>query len=288
MRTLRAQLWLMLHKRGFQVSFTVMLLFAVGCFIEGCLRSSHDASAYYEMAGMQAVHRSFLNETNEQRLQTFEFFFPFIVVLPFSFSLFVDRSTRISEIVLSRCGRGRYYLSKLCAAFIGGFILIFIPLLISCALTHGFCSISVIELFDPNYSTLTAGGKDFLTMRDLLLELLVFSPVLGELFAAALLSVYAGACAVLALAMSCFVNRFSVLIFLPVFLLTKLFALGQSMIIAKYGYTYFNIDPMKYVIISSDGPFYGRPYWLFALEMAAVMSLSAVMMLLASRRDSLG
>ena len=285
---LRAQLNIMFHKRGFQVSFTVMLLFVVYCFINNYHRLTTERFINFDLEGMQAVHRSFLNDSNQEHFQTFVFFFPFAAVLPFSFSLFVDRSTRINEIVIARCGKRKYYFSKLTAAFAGGFVIVFIPLIISTALTHIFYSNSVINLFDPNYSTLTAGDKPFLTMRDLILEILVFSPLLGELFAALLLSVYAGACAVLALALSFFIKRFAVMIFVPVFLLTKLFELGQSMIKADYGYTYFNIDPMKYVVISSDNPIYGRPYWIFALEITAMLGLSVGIMIFASKRDTLG
>ncbi len=288
MKELRTQINLMFHKRGFQVSFTVMLLFVVYSFINNYHRFTTDSIFNYDLEGMQAVHRSFLNESNQQHFQTFVFFFPFVAVLPFSFSLFVDRSTRINEIVISRCGKKKYYFSKLTAAFVGGFVIILIPLMISSALTHIFFSNSVINIFDPNYSTLTAGDKPFLTMRDLMLEILVFSPILGELFAAFLLSVYAGTCAVLALALSFFIKRFAVLIFVPVFLLTKLFELGQSMIKVDYGYTYYNIDPMKYVIISSDTPFFGRPYWLFALEIIVMLILSVSILVFASKRDTLG
>lgn len=285
MRSLTTQLNIMLHKRGFQLSFTVMLLFIAYSLAAGLLQRSQ--WCIYDTYGLQAVHNSFLNDFSEERFKIFEYLFPFIVVLPFSFSLYVDRSTRISEAVITRCGKRSYYFSKLTAAFIGGGLIIFIPLLISTALTHGFYTNSVINPIDPNYSLMTAGGKDFLTMRDLLLEITLVSPVLGELFASLLLSVYAGACAALALSLSSFIRRFSILIFLPVFLLTKLFDLFQSMIKVSFGYTFFHADPMKYVIISTDSPFYGRPYWLFAAVIAVMLALSAVIMLLASRRDSL-
>jgi hypothetical protein len=251
--------------------------------------SAYDTDVNFDISCMQAADRSFLNKTAETAgtSNTLTFMFPFLCVLPFSFSLFVDRSTRISDIVISRCGKRRYYFSKAAAAFTGGFLIFFIPIAVSTVLTNSFYSHSVIDLFDPNFSTLTAGDKEFLTMRDLMLEILLFSPVLAELLAAFLLSVYAGACAVFALALSCAVRRFAVLIFVPVFLLTKLFELAQSMIIADHGYTYFHIDPMKYTVISSDNPFYGRPYWLFAAEIAVILALSAAVLFTASRRDQL-
>ena len=288
MKLIKTQFRIMINKRGFQVSFTMMMLFVVFCFIEGFYLCSVDKNRNYDIANLQSADFSFLNESHEQRFQTFVFFFPFLVVLPFSFSLFIDRSTRIREIVITRCSRKEYYYSKLITAFLGGFIIIFIPLIISTVLSHCFYSHSVINLFDPNYSTLTAGEKDFLSMRDLLLELLVFSPVMGEIAAAFFLSVYAGTCAMFALSVSGIIKRFSVLIFLPVFLLTKLFDLGQSMIKSAYDYTYFNIDPMKYVIISSDNPIYGRPYWLFALEMAAMILISVLLIHVLSKQDNIG
>ena len=85
MKELRTQINLMFHKRGFQVSFTVMLLFVVYSFINNYHRFTTDSIFNYDLEGMQAVHRSFLNESNQQHFQTFVFFFPFVSVLPFSF-----------------------------------------------------------------------------------------------------------------------------------------------------------------------------------------------------------
>ncbi|MBR6045692.1 MAG: hypothetical protein IKP47_08665 [Ruminococcus sp.] len=289
MNSFRTQLRIMLHKRGFQIGFTVMMLFVAYSFVRGMYYVSLDPERGADISNLQAVDRALLNKTNESYgiPQILRFIFPFVCVLPFSFSLFIDRSTRISDIVIARSGKRRYYFSKLAAAFAGGFIIFFIPLLISTALTHIFCSSSIINVFDINFSELTAGGKEFFTMGDLMLELITFSPALGELFAALLLSVYAGACAMLALALSYFFRRFAVFIFVPVFLLCKLFELWESMIKVDCGYMYLRIDPLKYSVISSDNPYYGRPYWIPAAEIAVIIAVSAGIMLFASRRDQL-
>lgn len=290
MEMFRAQLNIMLNKRGFQIGFTVMLVFVCFAFVRDYHnRTMYDTELNYELSAMQAVNFSILNENSEITgiSKILAFIFPFVATLPFSFSLFVDRSTQISGIIISRCGRRRYYFSKLAAAFTGGALIFFIPLLISTILTHSFYSSSVINVFDINFSELTAGGREFFTMRDLLLELTVFSPVLGELFAAILISVYAGACAMLALALSYFVRRFAVLIFVPVFILTKLFELADSMMKVSSDYPPMRIDPLKYTVISSDNPIYGRPYWLPAAETAGIIAVSVLIMLFASRRDQL-
>ncbi|MBR1393423.1 MAG: hypothetical protein IJ561_06260 [Ruminococcus sp.] len=287
MKMFRAQMSLMLRKRGFQVSFTVVLLYVMYIFVQQFWFKSMNDIDVFDYADLGAVHSGFLNESGERQLDTLLFFFPFIAVLPFSFSLYVDKSTRISDIVISRCGRRRYYFSKLMTAFVGSFLIFFIPIMVSYVLTHIFYAPGMLNLFDPNYGEATAGGKDFLSMRDTTLELIFFSPFLGETFAAFLFSLYAGACGMLALALSNCFGRVSVLIFVPVYVLTKLFELGQSVIKVKYDYTYFQLDPVKYAVISSDNPFYGRPIWLYALTVGAIILLSAVMTLIVSRRDRL-
>ena len=289
MRAFRTQLGIMLHKRGFQVGFTVMMLFVAYSFIKGLHGVSLDPDRNLDISNLQAADRALMNKTNETYgiPQILRFIFPFVCVLPFSFSLFVDRSTRISDIVIIRSGKRRYYFSKLAAAFTGGFLIFFIPLIISTALTHSFYASSVIDVTDINFSEMTAGGKEFFTMRDLMLEIIAFSPVLGEVFAAFLLSVYSGACAVFALSLSCFIRRFSVLIFVPVFLLCKLFELGESMIKVDHGYMYLRIDPLKFTVISTDNPIFGRAFWIPAAEIAALIAVSAGIMLFASRRDQL-
>lgn len=289
MKMFCTQLGIMLRKRGFQVGFTVMLLFVVHSFITEFRQVSINGYQRYDITDLCAVDHSIFNETGESYgiPQMLSFIFPFVCVLPFSFSLYVDRSTRINEIVIARCGKRGYYLAKLFAAFTGGFIIFFIPLLISTALTHSFYSNSVINIFDINFSEMTAGGKEFFTMRDLMLELIAFSPVLGELFAALLMSFYAGACAMLALTLSYFIRKFAVLIFVPVFLLCKLLELWESMIKVEYGYMYLRIDPLKYAVISSDNPVFGRAYWIPVLEFAVMAVISVGIMLFASRRDQL-
>lgn len=287
MKMLAAQLNLMLHKRGFQISFTLVMLYVMYIFVQLYWYRSMTDIDVFDYSNLMAVHSGFLNESGERQLDTLLFFFPFIAVMPFSFSLYVDRSTRISDIVISRCGKRSYYFSKLFTAFTGSFLIFFIPLMISTVLTHIFYAPSLLNIFDPNYSEATAGGKAFLSMRDVTLELIFFSPVLGETFAAFLFSLYAGACGMLALAFSGCFGRVSVLIFVPVYVLTKLFDFTRSVIKVEYDYTYFQLDPVKYVIISSDSHFYGRPLWLYALVVGGIIALSAVMTFIISRRDRL-
>ena len=283
------QLRIMLHKRGFQIGFTVMMLFVIYSFITEFRAISSNTNLNFDLSNFSAADHSIFNESGESYgvPQMLSFIFPFVCVLPFSFSLFVDRSTRINEIVIARCGKRRYYLAKLFAAFTGGFIILFIPLLISTVLTHIFYSNSVINVFDINFSQMTAGGKEFFTMHDLMLEITAFSPVIGELFAALLMSFYAGACAMLAFALSYFIRRFAVFIFVPVFMLCKLFELGESMIKADHGYMYLRIDPLKFAVISSDNPIFGRAYWILVIEFAVLAVISVGIMLFASRRDQL-
>lgn len=91
----------------------------------------------------------------------------------------------------------------------------------------------------------------------------------------------------LALAFSNCFGRVSVLIFVPVYVLTKLFDFTRSVIKVEYDYTYFQLDPVKYAVISSDSHFYGRPLWLYALVVGGIIALSAVMTFIVSRRDRL-
>jgi len=62
--------------------------------------------------------------------------FPFVVILPFSFSYFEDKETQTYNFYVSRMGKKNYILSKAIVSFCGSFLIIFIPFLLNMLLNH--------------------------------------------------------------------------------------------------------------------------------------------------------
>lgn len=284
---LPVQLRIMFNKKGFQISFTIMMLLS----LFGVLYSIYKPHAYVltegcDLSFVKAIDESIMNEFSPVN-KILRFIFPFVAVLPFAFSVYNDRSTRIFELQLSRSSVKKYYFSKLATALIGGFLIFFIPLLINSLLNNLFFADSVIDIFHPDYSKMSLGENTYITDNDFMVSLAAWSPRLCELFSITLISLFGGACSMLAFSVSLFIRKIAVLIFIPAFVFVYALDTVESMILSKFGYYYFKLNPLNYSIISSDNMIPGRAYWIPFAMIALLVILSSLMTYIYSRKDQL-
>jgi len=116
------QLSIIFHKKGLQITFIIILLYAMSVSIwYGFLQKGYDAAFMYHPAMLSALNG------DSEFIWYFIRLFPFLVVIPAGFILFTDRSAKISEMILVREGRFRYYTSKMIAAFIATFFVFTVP-----------------------------------------------------------------------------------------------------------------------------------------------------------------
>jgi len=284
------QLKLMTAKRGFQFSFTLMMLLVCIAFIfemSPILLSNIDDSLFplEDISSYPASDISILNEMSKY-LNVLKFIFPFIAPMPFAFSFITDKSLHISEIIQSRCGIKRYFMTKTAAVFTGGFLVLFLPLLVGITIDHIFAGNTIIDLFQLNFSEM-AVDNTFIVKNDFQLSLLAASPVFGELFAAFCISIFSGVCSVTAFAFSLFIRKFAVLVFVPAFVFIKLCDAAYSAEISKNGFGYIMLNPLGYAEVSTDNMIYGRSYLLFFGLNALILAISLLVIYIHSKHDQI-
>ena len=85
-------------------------------------------------------------------LSYLELLFPFLCALPFSFSILTDKAANTDTLLCAYCGKRRYIISKITAAFIGSFLIFFVPLMINGCLNYLIFDNSMgANLFNPNW-----------------------------------------------------------------------------------------------------------------------------------------
>jgi hypothetical protein len=153
---LKAQLWLMCCKVGFQIVFSLNLLYVSA------------TALFYAISQRGQDISTILSPDSVFPLQNATVFFelfmailPFLIVLVFAFSFLTDQELFMLPAFQSRSGVWNYYLSKAFACFAGVFFVFFFPLFLGMILNllifpqsgHTFFG----DFFDRNYSSLISG-----------------------------------------------------------------------------------------------------------------------------------
>lgn len=159
-----------------------------------------------------------------------KFLIPFLAVLPFATSYIGDRSSGYIGMYIGRVSYKNYLRSKLCACFIGGFILAFIPLIINLLLCNAAFAHNGNYYMGDIGSTILAGN---LTGRTLqyntaypelpLADLFVRSAFLYNLLYTFMFSGFIGLLSVSVLALSFFFRKHKIVLFAPIFVLQRVF-----------------------------------------------------------------
>jgi hypothetical protein len=129
LKSTKMQLSVMFHKKGFQISFLIVLGYVIVTYLYYVFKLwGYDVSDMYHPAVLSALN------SDSRYSWFFMMYYPFIVVLPAGFLFMTDREVNICSIVQARQNIKSYYLSKVIAAFIGGFTVFFIPFIIGLVL----------------------------------------------------------------------------------------------------------------------------------------------------------
>lgn len=121
----KAQLGIAMEKKGFQISFIVVLAYALFTSLYYAFKQKGmDISYTYNPAIVSGL------TADSKWVWMFCRVFPFLAVFPAGYSIFADNSTRIISILQTKKGVFKYYMSKIISAFILGFIVFSVPFLI--------------------------------------------------------------------------------------------------------------------------------------------------------------
>ncbi len=270
---LKSQWYLMVHSGGFWLAFVLILAFTLSSFLGNAGRSWGEN----EQKIRTAVNMTVLAGS---RAKEFAGLTALVISLPFASSYITDRHYRTAAYLLSRGNRADYLRAKLTMCFIGGALLVLIPLLMDAVLCAAAFPNNGNYLFGEegtaNYAGFLTGANQ--TYRSVspaiwFLRLFLISPWLYCLLYILLFSVFAGGMSMVVFAVSCWLPVHKIFLIFPagaiLFLLRAadehLFfqAMGDS------GTTYVNLSVVDYFLPFSRG---GQSPWvLLGVVLSAVV-----------------
>ncbi len=199
---------------------------------------------------------------------------PLLIVLPAAFSYVIDRNSKIQPVIFTRTTAGKYYLAKSMAVFLVTFLTFVLPFLIELGL---YCikypvdaaGITNDGVFSDTYKIFVSG-----MMTPWLFALNVYVNAIVNIL---VIGATCGIVAVFAMAVSTFVKKFWVIVFLPIFILFYGLAKIGEVLETKYSMNY-----VDYFTLYSYGQ---RKFLYFFLIMAVLLIISVVILCIESRKD---
>jgi len=126
---IKLQIKILITRKEFQYSFTLMLFFVATAFIINCF------SLYgKEITSVQAANQlwfGFSQYSSAVSSIVFIFVLPLISSMAFADTYYTEMNTGIYKNILTRCKKSNYIISKGIITFVSGFLVVFIPLLLS-------------------------------------------------------------------------------------------------------------------------------------------------------------
>ena len=279
---LKVQLIQMFHKKGFQLSFAVMMIYVLYSYLYHVFKYKN-----YELSEMITAEALFSLHATTDTYYYFALIFPFIVAFPFAFSFLTDKQIKIQPILQVKSGVKNYYVTKTIACFIGGFLIIFIPLIVSLALTKLTFPTSGLTAYDSwyelnffmrmsgDYSELSSlyPAEELATQVGVPFAwLYLYSPVLYNFFYACIASLFAGFASVFIFSTSFYVNRFKILILVPFYVF--LVILDKLNNILSEANILITTSAIQYISADAGGFLYSFVIWLIVLFLALFSFLS--------------
>lgn len=219
-RSINYEMRVMLHKKEFACAMCFMMVFCVISMMFAVAECRENYLLYSVSANIK-----FIGSTYSPLWSIFTYVFSFLIVIPHSMSYIGDLDTGICPYIFVRSSRGKYYFSKISAAFLGNMLIIAIPFLFNLLL----CMIALTT--EPNYSFGFYGLSGFSSMvlgqgyifqaENLafpLAEIFVRFPGVYCLLYILFISFNAGLFGVFLLCLSFLLRKNRALLFLPVYL----------------------------------------------------------------------
>ena len=265
-KSILTQTKIMLNKKGFMFGFSAMMMI---CLLEvvfssygvTALRMEGDGFPGNDPSSVITSFEAFILCVPSGLLSYLELLFPFLCALPFSFSILTDKAANTDTLLCAYCGKRRYIISKITAAFIGSFLIFFVPLMINGCLNY--------LIFDNSMGALLAAA-----------------PFLYSMLHAFMFSLMSGVFGVLALACSVFCRRNKVLTFGVGFLIINIMQFLENYSMNDdIDKKYTALDPFKYVTYYYCDGRSGVNYLAFFIAMGAVIVVSSALLLFCGRKD---
>lgn len=217
----------MTRRKTFQFAFALMLALSIIFPIYNVIKYW----GCYEYA-LPSADTLYIGNGGGECWEYLQFVFPFIIVLPYSFSFLNENKSGVACYVQTRGGRKHYYYSQLITCFLGTAVIFFIPLLFNILLNsilfpiNGNDYVSTYNAYDRNWVT-TILGRGF--YRETLFQGYVFKkvaivhPQLYNLLYAVWTSVASGIMGMFAYSVSIILQKNTISLFIANFLFFSIF-----------------------------------------------------------------
>ena len=289
---LTQQLRYLFRRKDFQLAFFITLFYAIFCFI-WVITGKYNM---VKILGVLDANAMYLGMGYATFFDKFFVVFPFLVVLPFAASYIDENSGAVEATILLRCGRYRYWFSKLFTTFVGNFVIIFIPFLINLLLCNIFLPHNGITPYGAmNSSSLASkltGSNIAIKTIDQgmpLPELFYKSPFVYNFIFILLLAFLSGVMGVFLVSITSVIKKGRVLLFLPFFILNRIGTTATSIsynkAITSEQNIFINWELKSYVAPFS---FYGQYYPYFWIFIAILCGISLVLSVIWCKREYRG
>ena len=199
------------RKKGFQLTTFFLTVYTLGVTTLYAYEQRHlHVSSLFHPASVSAIN-VLCGESSY-----FLLLFPFLVVLPASFSFLTDRNTNIQNILIGKVGKRNYYSSKLIAGFFATFLTFTIPFLLELVLNCIAFPSEAGRIMGnwPIYSEyVTRNIHDYLFG-----SFYLTSPYLCHIGTILMLGIFAGCGAIFVMGISTFRIPYKALLFLPFYI----------------------------------------------------------------------
>jgi len=260
-----AQIKLMVKTKSFRTAFTLVFLLAIASYLYQLFEMRN-----VDISLMKSSTMLFMLNDTTRLLKYFEILLPILAVFPFVFSYLDDSNLKTFPYLLTRQSKRSYFISKYITSIIGGFLIIFIPLLINlilCSVTFPFNNNNFFGgSFSINFEGILLGTSRAINTRHYglpFLRIFLISPTLYNVLFIVIASVFSSALASFAFAFSMFFKNNKVILILPTFLLMRLLQFLDvfAYSLTNKGINYLNLNFLSYIEVS--GFTLGKSYWLF-------------------------
>jgi hypothetical protein len=261
-----------------------MMLYCIGVYIANVfVNRNMDISATLSASDLYV-----LNEWGDYYIYL-STLFPCIVVFPFAFSNFEDKTTKISFLFQTRMGNRNYYYSQMIVCFLGTFALFFIPVLANAILTH----LTFFEtgntyygfIYTHGYCASLLGTDVFVNTSNIkfpFLKLFILNPFIYNILYTFLFGVFAGIFGVFNLACSYYLKRFKI----SLFFINYLIFYAGSMIDSLLGQSEQYVDTL-FLDYVSVGIGMGKSIWFIVISCTVLLIFSILSMRRVMTRDKL-
>lgn len=239
MRTcnIRNDVKLLLNQKGAKICLIIIMAFVVFHFLSNVVfYRGYDLMDMYH-----SMNLLMLSEDGGGAIKYFFLqIFPFLVILPGSFSYLKDKQTGMNIFWENRQGRSNYYMTRLIAVFLVTFFVFFVPLLLEIILnciSFPFQATGNLMELDAYHASYADYVSKFLWKG-----LFIKAPYLYAVIMNLCVAVTAGVLSMLAFSISLlFKIRYKVILFFPIYLiLMGLVLLEKAMLWLGVSFNYFD------------------------------------------------